>query len=282
MAQQGARPPAVTLHAGWKHLFLIEQIADYQALSAVCRSVRLVVGPWIHTAMPTGLAVAEALARGRGDSGSPMSVEVTGDGGWRDLAEWPPPTRTTGPNLHVDGRLAETAAADGSTRLRSDPADPMPMAGGRSLYPPTSGNRPHRSRKTREDLPVSTGPGLDTDLAVAGEAVAHLALPSNNPTPVVFVRMCDVGGREVSTTVTDSFRRAEFGTTTSFGLAVAPAASRFRAGHGVRLQVGGGAHPLHARNLGGGPRAGASSPPSTYDVHHGADGSRLPQPVVDW
>jgi hypothetical protein len=42
-------------------------------------------------------------------------------------------------------------------------------------------------------------------------------------------------------------------------LALWPTAYRWRAGHRIRLQIAGGAHPRYARNLGGGDALGTAT-----------------------
>jgi putative CocE/NonD family hydrolase len=282
-AQDPAHIPPVTLLAGWQDMFLVDQVADFRALRAAGRPVRLVVGPWAHTQVPTGPAVAEALRRLRGEaSDTPVSVAVTGDDGWRDLADWPPPSRRTTLNLHADGGLDVSPAPQGESRFRYDPGHPTPMAGGRGLNPFTFGNRPQRARESRDDVLVWTGRALEADLVVTGDPVARVVLSSTNPSPDLFVRLCDVDERGVSTTVSDGYRRfaAALDGPREVELALAPLAHRFRAGHRIRLQVSAGAHPLHLRNLA--PDAGRLPPPSTYQVGHGPAGSRLELPVVDW
>jgi hypothetical protein len=49
-------------------------------------------------------------------------------------------------------------------------------------------------------------------------------------------------------------------------------AHRFHAGHRIRLQVSGGAHPRYARNLGTGepPGTATRAVPTTYRIGHGS------------
>jgi predicted acyl esterase len=62
-----------------------------------------------------------------------------------------------------------------------------------------------------------------------------------------------------------------------------PCAHRLQAGHRLRLQVSGGAHPRFGRNTGGPetPATAVKLVPSTHAVHHGRGGiSRLVLPVA--
>ena len=277
--------PPVTLVAGWYDLFLVEQVADYRALRDAGRPVRLVVGPWTHTQTPAAPAVAEALRRILpAVDGEPAGVRVAMTGSqheqWQDLTDWPPPSRRSTAYLHPEGTVDPSPPQESARSFWYDPADPTPMAGGRGLNPFTAGPRSQRERESRPDVLVWTTPELEADLVVAGDAVVHLALEASTPAPDVFVRLCEVDARGVSTTVTDGYRRlpAGYGAHGTVALALAPAAHRFRAGHRLRLQVSGGAHPLHLRSRG----AGGDGARVRYTVALGPAASRIDLPVVDW
>ena len=85
----------------------------------------------------------------------------------------------------------------------------------------------------------------------------RLFLESNNPYSAVFVRLCDVGPNGKSVNITDRLARLDPapGEEPVKGERIVETtlpdtAHRFRAGHRIRLQVSGGAHPRYARNLG--------------------------------
>ncbi|WP_439902806.1 CocE/NonD family hydrolase, partial [Microbacterium azadirachtae] len=183
-------------------------------------------------------------------------VEISGGGGWRDLAAWPPPSAPHPWELTADGRLVApgTAPEDGVLTSRYDPADPTPDAGGRTLNPFSAGRRDQRRRESREDVLLFTGEPLPDPLLVMGSAEITLTLASTNPQVDVFLRLCEVDARGTSRTVTDGYLRlspeAAPGEPRRVRVALAPIAHRFAAGSRLRVQVSWGAHPLHLRNPG--------------------------------
>lgn len=257
------RTPPVTLLAGWQDLFLTAGMADYEALVEAGRPVRLLVGDWTHDSEELALAgIREALWAMEPDAPErpAISVEVTGGGGWRTLEHWPPESRPVSFALSHGGALVPEAEARTETavggiptvRFRYDPADPTPSAGGRSLNPWTAGRRDQRARERRPDVVLFTTEPFDDEFTVIGRARARLALTSTNPAFDVFLRICDVDSRGVSTTVSDLYVRGPEGLDGVLDLEFPPMAHRFAAGHALRLQVSAGAHPLHMRNLGAG------------------------------
>lgn len=294
-ARDPAVGPPLVLVAGWSDLFLAGQVADYVALRAAGRQVRLVIGPWIHTSPAIGDAsMVEALEQlasiEDAHAGDPVRFRVTGTGEWRTAADWPVPATTTTWHLHPGGRLAVTVpATEATVRYRYDPADSTPMAGGRSLNPFTAGRRRQRAREDRDDVLVWTGDQLRSDLTVIGHPRATIALTSTNPTVDLFVRLCDVDPQGRSTGVADGYLRLpDAGDPSEWRRIVIdldPLAHCFRAGHRVRLQVSSGAHPLHIRN------PGTRDPlhdfdsltPSDQQLHLGPEGvgCELRLPVTD-
>ena len=130
-------PPVVYLQGGWYDFFLRGMLADYAALQAAGRTVRLLIGPWGHgrglytrVGMRDAFAALDAvLADGTPPSG--VRVFVTGSRRWTDLPGWPPPARDTAWYLHPAGRLgAHPASAGPPSRFRYDPANPTPSIAG--------------------------------------------------------------------------------------------------------------------------------------------------------
>jgi putative CocE/NonD family hydrolase len=124
---------------------------------------------------------------------------------------------------------------------------------------------------------VFTSLPLLADVDVIGTPSARLTVSADNRYHDIFVRLCDVhpdgssmnlGGRLIRLDDVepgpDGLREAV--------LELWPTAHRFVAGHRLRVQVSGGAHPRYARNLGTGePLATATrTVPSTISVHHDA------------
>jgi uncharacterized protein len=222
-----------------------------------------------------GAADGTVAAEGGAD-GAPGGLGVRiwfGGEGWRDLPEWPPPAaREERWPLLPDGRLGAPGAADGPERtdgghsaaeavddadgevtFRYDPALPTPSVGG-AVLPRTAGVRDNRIAERRADVLVFTSAPLAEPLVIAGEVAAEVAVSRDNPHADLFVRLCDVDHAGTSRNVCDGIVRLS-GADPLDGtvrISMVAAAHRFAAGHRVRVQVSGGAHPRVARNPGTG------------------------------
>jgi putative CocE/NonD family hydrolase len=120
-----------------------------------------------------------------------------------------------------------------------------------------AGPRDNTALEARPDVLVYSSGVLDRAVEVIGPVRATVRVRADRPYFDVFVRLCDVdtGGRSVN--VTDGLARVipgrykEFADgTTAVEVELWPAGHRFPAGHRLRLQVSGGAHPRYARNPG--------------------------------
>jgi putative CocE/NonD family hydrolase len=220
----------------------------------------------------------------------PVRVHVGGGGEWRDLPDWPPPQRISQPwYLTADGGLGpEPPAVAGVSSFRYDPADPTPSVGGQ-LLTSKAGAVDNQALEARADVLVFTGPPLTEALDVIGPVRAELRVRTSGPHFDIFARLCDVDPRGRSRNVCDGLlrhRSAVTGVTgespsevtgetpsevtgespsdltaenrpgpggeTPVAVAMSSTAYRFGAGHRLRLQISGGAHPRFARNTGTG------------------------------
>jgi putative CocE/NonD family hydrolase len=295
--------PPSTLVAGWYDIFLPDQIADFQALRAAGRPVRLTIGKWTH-ASPGGFAMAlrdgleffdeqldGARARARARR-STVRLFVMGADRWEDHAEWPPPADRQNWYLGAAGRLSaevppEEAPPD---RYRYDPADPTPGCGGPSLLAKSAGPKDQRPREGRGDVVLFTSAALSRPLTVIGPLTVALHVRSSLDEVDFFVRLCDVSpkGRSVNLsdgivrlTAADLVRTDDGTFVVTIGLW--PTANMFRAGHRIRLQVSSGAHPLFARNTGSGESLAGAAQLRASDVeiwHDARHPSCLVLPVV--
>jgi uncharacterized protein len=293
-----------TLLVSGFHDFFIEQtVQQYRALRARGVPTRLTIGPWSHLTLDLGVAMRETIAwldsyadgaaPARPPRYWPVRVWTSGDDLWRELPDWPPAGASPLTwYLQADGRLAGGPATDeaaaGSaaawSALRYDPADPTPAVGGRMMSVRNSGSQDNTAVEARADvLTFSTAP-LTGPVEVAGVPVAELYLSSDNPYCDVFIRLCDVDDRGRSRNLTDQILRcspAEVvpGEIRRISLALTDISHVFRAGHRIRLQVAGGAHPRYARNLGtdADPLHGTRIAPVTHQIQHSA---RYPSAVV--
>ncbi len=282
-----SRVPPATLVGGWYDLFLPSQVADYVALRAAGRQVRLTIGPWTHTS--PGLAGAglrdglewfdeRLLGRQPARARKPVRLFVLGARRWVEVDDWPPPAVPERWHLHRAGRLAPDAPGSGPPdRFRYDPATPTPAVGGASLNMRTSGRRRQRKREARADVLTYSSEALAHELTVAGPLSAEIWLRSSRPHTDVFVRLCDVDERGRSVNISDGIRRLEpdqversADGTLRVRVSMWPTAITFLRGHRIRLQVSSGAHPLYARNPGGGERLGEATDlwPADQEVFH--------------
>ncbi len=292
----------VLMITGWYDIFLPAQLADFAVLRDAGRSPHLRIGPWTHGGPALlGAALREGLtwfdrhlraetpaaadpaadrrrtvrrrdpaadpAADRAAVDPPVRVHVGGPGGgWRDLADWPPPSRPVDWHLAAGGRL--DAAAPGPSapsRLRYDPTDPTPSLGGPLLVGQRAGAYDNRPLEARPDVLTFTSAPLESTCALAGPVGATVYVRSELPHFDVFVRLCDVDPAGRSENVCDGLVRVapgRFPADADGVLAVPvpmwPVARRFAAGHRLRLQVSGGAHPRYARNPGTGEPLGSA------------------------
>lgn len=277
----------VLLITGWQDLFLRQSFAQYTALHGRGVDVALTVGPWTHIGLGlrgSGIAGRETLqwldehvagATGRTRS-APVRIHVTGAGEWRELPEWPPPTTTRTRWLRPHGALgqAESTVQGPLATFRYDPADPTPSVGGRVLTA-GAGVRDNRKMEGRADVVTFTTEPLSADLEVIGIPVLELQHSSDNPHVDVFARLCDVDEKGRSHNFSDVLLRLDAshpaGTPRTLRLELDQCAHRVLAGHRLRLQVAGGAHPRWARNPGTGepPLVAAELRPAVHTVHGG-------------
>jgi putative CocE/NonD family hydrolase len=291
----------VSLLSGWSDFCLDPTLAEYRRLRAAGRKPRLVVGPWTHASAfndDLPIVVGEALDwltahcshDPAGWTRPPVRVHVGGGRGeWRDLPDWPPPQAAVQTwRLTADGTLRTgQAAGAGVSSLRYDPADPTPSVGGQ-LVTARAGARDNRALEARPDVLVFTSAPLPADLEVIGPVSARLRVRASGPYFDVFARLCDVDPRGRSRNVCDGLIRhdpaapAEPGGT-AITVPMSATAYQFRAGHRLRLQVSGGAHPRFARNT------GTAEPPATATrlqpvdleiVHGDPDSGGLILPIV--
>ena len=203
----------------------------------------------------------------------PGRAYVEGAGEWRDLADWPPPGLVGQPwYLRADGGLVtEPPAEPGISSFRYDPADPTPSVGGQ-LLTSRAGAADNRALEARPAVLVFTSAPLTGALDVIGPVSARIRVCASSGHFDLFARLCDVDPRGRSRNVCDGIIRFDArsasaatlitgtpttGTPATLTVPMSATAYQFAAGHRLRLQVSGGAHPRFARNTGSG------EPPAT-------------------
>jgi uncharacterized protein len=266
--------PPVQLLGGWHDVVIDATLDSYRRLRAAGRTVRLVVGPWNHTSgfskdMPTvaGEALAwldaHATVNGDGDGDRPSRFpvrvyvgQIGARGTWRDLADWPPPgTGIQAWHLRPDGTLAGSAA-EGTSSFRYDPRDPTPSVGGPRMGSNGFGPKDNGRLEARDDVLVFTGPVMAEPQEVMGQVSLRLQVRGSSPNFDIFARLCDVDVSGRSWNICDGLLRLD-GTRpadqdgwTEIEVPMSSTAHRFAAGHRLRVQVSGGAHPRWARSSG--------------------------------
>ena len=211
---------------------------------------------------------------------------VEGAGEWRDLADWPPPGVAPQPWYPgAGGSLTpEPPAQPGISPFRYDPADPTPSVGGQ-LLTGKAGSADNRALEARPDVLVFTSTPLTADLDVIGPVSARVRVRASGGHFDPFARLCDVDPRGRSRNVCDGIVRCGAvspGSVTPVTVPMSATAHRFPAGHRLRLQVSGGAHPRFARNTGSGEPPATATRLVAVDLqvmHETADPAALLLPV---
>jgi len=295
-AALGKEPVPVSLVSGWDDICLDQTLVQYGRLREAGRQVSLLVGPWSHTSSfgkgwPVVFADALRWLRAHlaeepgSDPDHAVRVHVGGCDEWRDLPDWPPPAGPAQPwHLGADGMLSAGVPGQRSeSSFRYDPADPTPSVGGPVLNARNAGMRRNNALEARVDVLVFTGSPLAEDLEVIGPVSVTLRVRGSSPHFDIFARLCDVDPRGNSRNICDGLVRHEVGA--AAGSAAAPAdwsaitvpmsapAWRFAAGHRLRVQLSGGAHPRFLRNTGTGEPAATATGlvPVEIRILHGAD-----------
>ncbi|MFC5290289.1 CocE/NonD family hydrolase [Actinokineospora guangxiensis] len=259
-------PALVHLATGWYDTCLASTLADYAALRAAGKRVRLIIGPWYHGRGAVDRPYRDdvdtwidAAARDTSPTDSaPVRLHVSGADEWRDLPDWPPPGHhPTAWHLQPHGGLSPNPAPDSPPdRFRYDPADPTPAVGGAGEnWDGTAGAKDNRRLEARHDVLTFTSDPLPADLEVIGPVTASITMRSTSEHLDLVLRLCDVAPNGRSTNLCDGARRIRPDNTPpapdhtrTVTIDLTATAHRFHAGHRIRLHISGGAHPRLTRN----------------------------------
>jgi len=254
------------LMTGWHDALVDQTFEQYGRLRRAGCETALLVGPWTHTsalqqgwpevfAESLGWLRAHLCADPAGLRPAGVRVHVGGENAWRDLDDWPLSPTATSWFAAPDGQLTQQAPTTATplTSFRYDPATPTPSVGG-PLLSWTAGPRDNSALEARDDVVTFTGPPLAEPVDVLGAVSARLSIATDTGHADVFSRLCDVDPQGRSTNVCDGLARLRTArrALTEVTVPMSATAHRFAAGHRVRWQISGGAHPRYARNPGTG------------------------------
>ncbi|GAA2245759.1 CocE/NonD family hydrolase [Streptomyces amakusaensis] len=254
------------LITGWHDVLAGQTLEQYGRLRRAGCETTLLVGDWTHTsALQRGWpeVFAESLAWLRAQlyedrSGlrpTRVRVHIGGENRHRDLDDWPGDPAATPWFPSPQGHLTRRPPTDSlpAASFRHDPADPTPSLGG-PLLSPGAGPRDNSALEARDDVLTFTGPPLTEPVDILGPVSALLSLSTDTGHAHVFTRLCDVDARGRSVNICDGLGRVTTTGETPSRVTVpmGSAAHRFAAGHRIRWQISGGAHPRFARSPGTG------------------------------
>ena len=283
--------PATVMTAGWYDIFLPWQVKNFVDAQNVGRDVRLIIGPWMHAAMPGAAeTLRESIAlfqeqfglSARRGAQARVRLFLMGANEWRDYPSWPVPGAAAQSYfLHAKGGLARGVPAEaGSSKFDYDPARPTPAVFGPTIEG-KSGSGDMAPLERRADVLVFTTEPLESAVDVIGPVSAEVYLRSNTQHTDVYLCLCDVNPGGLSRNVCDGYRRLrpesppmlDDGSTRRVAVEFWPTAYRFERGHRIRVIVGSGAHPRYVRNLGTGEPLGEGLKMITQrqEILHGAE-----------
>jgi len=239
---------------------------------------------------------AGAVAQAPGRTRVRVHVGATGGPGqWRDLADWPPPESSQQQwRLRGDGALLAgspvtgwqvTAPPDGTATVHYDPGRPTPSVGGPRLDTLRFGPQRNNALEAREDVLVYTSEPLAEPLEVIGPVSIRLRVRGSSPYFDVFARLCDVDEKSTSWNVCDGLLRLDAAAErdesgwAATEVAMSSTAHRFGAGHRLRVQVSGGAHPRFARNTGTAEQIATATTMAPVDIEVSLASAALSLPV---
>lgn len=305
-----------SLHtAGWYDVFQRGTLDNYEAMRALGRDTRLIVGPWTHEdfANIVGeqdfgiMSMREAYAFPHGDwsdevlaflrshlddetpaiDTAPVRLFVMGRNGWRDEQAWPLDRADNQQwHLHADGTMSTALPAVDAppSEVDYDPTDPVPTHGGALVFGPGARGPVDQERiEARSDVLVFTSDVREHDLEVTGPIRVRLHVESSAPSADWVARLCDVDPDGRSLNLTDGILRMVDGADRPQEIEIDLWATSnvFLAGHRIRVQVTNSCFPRWDRNLNTGDQDGTTFVVAQQRLYHDAGRpSYIELPVV--
>ncbi len=279
---------------GWFDHFpddLLRAFDDLRTRSdpAVRSSHKMIVGPWLHTAVdqaeqgaltfPNAVSVADSAARRffdyelRGAKNNYPNEPVMcyyqmGANEWRTTSDWSALARFRDTLYLAEGgallrALPVTAGAD---TLRADPKNPVPAVGGSRFNPFDRtillGPQDLRAAvESRPDVLTFTTPPFPSGVELDGPVSIRLFVSCDRTDADYSARLCDVYPDGRSMILTQGIRRARFRNSFSTEALMTPGetalipidlqniAQTFPAGHRLRIDIAGSDYPHFDLNL---------------------------------
>jgi hypothetical protein len=147
------------------------------------------------------------------------------------------------------------------------------------------GPRPNNTLEARDDVLVYTGEPLARPLDALGPVSIRLRVKGSSPHFDIFARLCDVDSGGTSWNVCDGLLRLDGAGSaqdgwTEISVPMSSTAHRFAAGHRLRVQVSGGAHPRFARNTGIAEQIATATRLAAVDIEVSHDVAAISVPVM--
>jgi hypothetical protein len=243
IAGKHARVQVPTFNVGgWYDIFLSDTLANFQAMRALGRPTKLLIGPWSHSeaGVPVGdlnfgFGSQRSFINLQSDFGGlqlrwfdhwlknhdtgmlaepPIRLFVMGANVWRDEQEWPLARAVPTPfYLHAQDTLTTDPPGDEPPdRYTYDPAHPVPTCGGALLIAREFGGGPRDQRavEARPDVLTYSTPPLERDLEVTGPVHVDLWACSSAPDTDFVARLVDVYPDGRAYNLTDGIIRARY------------------------------------------------------------------------
>lgn len=227
---------------GWYDIFLTDTIANFNAMRALGRPTKLLIGPWTHGngvnpigELNFGFGAQLAFINAQTDFGSlqlrwfdhwlkgidtgimtepPIKLFIMGANVWRDEHEWPLVRAVETPfYLRAGGQLSrERPAQEAPDCYAYDPAAPVPTVGGALLMTPDfrAGPRDQRSIEQRPDVLVYRSEPLPRDTEITGPLRVSLWAISSAPDTDFVARLVDIYPDGRSINLNDGIIRARY------------------------------------------------------------------------
>ncbi len=285
---------------GWYDPLLRGTLACHRALSAGTALQRLIIGPWVHIPWSRHVGARDFGPEAASDideqqiawydhwlKGAPLAPEPPVrlfelNGGWRGFESFPPrrgawSLASTGraAMTEMDGQLASAArdtAPPGADVFVYDPWRPTPSIGGHAGHPAGPLDRTHAD--ARSDVLTFTTEPLETELSLAGEVAARLAITADAPSFDVHAILSELPAGGGAYELTSGHRRLDTPPNRPVIVSLRAICARIPAGSRLRLSIAAGDFPAFAVN------SGAGKPPAeerlidqhiiTLTLRHGA------------